>query len=58
MAVPKERIPKARRDRRRAHLALERPTLVACPQCRQQKRPHHVCRNCGYYHGREVLVVE
>ena len=58
MAVPKDRIPKARRDRRRAHLALERPTLVACPQCRQLKRPHHVCQNCGYYHGREILVVE
>ncbi|TMC49659.1 MAG: 50S ribosomal protein L32 [Chloroflexi bacterium] len=58
MAVPKERIPKARRDRRRAHLALARPVLTPCPQCHQSKRPHHVCRNCGYYHGREVVVTE
>lgn len=58
MAVPKERIPKARRDRGRSHLALERPALVPCQQCRQAKRPHHVCRNCGTYNGREVLVVE
>jgi len=58
MAVPKERIPKARRDRRRANLALSRPTLVPCPQCRQPGRPHHVCRNCGTYRGREVVVTE
>lgn len=58
MAVPKERVPKARRDRRRAHLALVRPTLVPCQQCRQAKRPHHVCRNCGTYNGREIIVVE
>ncbi|HET9051524.1 MAG TPA: 50S ribosomal protein L32 [Candidatus Dormibacteraeota bacterium] len=58
MAVPKERIPKARRDRRRAHLALQRPALAPCPQCHQSKRPHHVCGNCGHYDGREVMHVE
>jgi large subunit ribosomal protein L32 len=58
MAVPKERVPRARRDRRRAHLALARPALVPCQQCRRPKRPHHVCQNCGTYHGREVVVTE
>jgi large subunit ribosomal protein L32 len=58
MAVPKERTSKARRDRRRSHLALTRPSLVPCQQCRQLKRPHHVCLNCGTYNGREVLVTE
>jgi large subunit ribosomal protein L32 len=56
MAVPKERTSKARRDRRRSHLALSRPALVPCQQCRQLKRPHHVCGNCGTYDGREVIV--
>jgi large subunit ribosomal protein L32 len=58
MAVPKERVPKARRDRRRSHLALSRPSLTPCPQCRQPKLSHRVCRNCGYYDGREVIVTE
>jgi len=58
MAVPKERVPKARRDRRRSHLALERPALAPCPQCRHLRRPHHVCTNCGTYDGREVIVTE
>ncbi|HXA27230.1 MAG TPA: 50S ribosomal protein L32 [Candidatus Angelobacter sp.] len=58
MAVPKERTSKASRDRRRSHLALTRPSLVPCQQCRQLKRPHHVCLNCGTYDGREVIVTE
>jgi len=34
------------------------PTLSPCPRCRQPRIPHRVCPNCGYYHGREVLVTE
>jgi len=58
MAVPKERVPKARRDRRRSHLSLQAPTLVTCPRCRHARRPHKLCQNCGYYNGREVVVTE
>ena len=25
-----------------------------CPNCGEQKRPHHVCGSCGHYDGREV----
>jgi large subunit ribosomal protein L32 len=55
MALPKEKIPKAAKRSRRAHLALVRPTLATCPQCKKMKRPHAICQNCGYYDGREVL---
>jgi large subunit ribosomal protein L32 len=58
MALPKERIPKARRDRRRSHLALQGPALSPCPRCRQPRRPHTVCANCGQYKGREVIATE
>lgn len=33
------------------------PTVVSCPRCKQPKESHRVCRNCGYYAGREVLSV-
>ncbi|HVA20797.1 MAG TPA: 50S ribosomal protein L32 [Candidatus Micrarchaeia archaeon] len=56
MAVPKERVPKARRDRRRSHLAVHAPTLVPCSRCRQLRPPHTLCRNCGHYNGREVIA--
>jgi large subunit ribosomal protein L32 len=28
-----------------------------CPQCHELKLPHTVCRNCGYYRGRQVRAV-
>ncbi|MGH6717862.1 MAG: 50S ribosomal protein L32 [Alphaproteobacteria bacterium] len=55
MAVPKKKISKSRRDMRRSHLALSRPSIVECPNCGEVKRPHHVCRACGHYDGREVV---
>ncbi|MGH7666918.1 MAG: 50S ribosomal protein L32 [Candidatus Dormibacteria bacterium] len=58
MALPKERVPKARRDRRRSHLAISGPALSPCPRCRQPRRPHTVCPNCGQYKGREVVATE
>ena len=55
MAVPKRKTSKARRDQRRANWKLEAPGFVACPQCHEQKMPHHVCPECGYYDGKEVV---
>ncbi|MGH2541255.1 MAG: 50S ribosomal protein L32 [Ardenticatenaceae bacterium] len=58
MAVPKKKLSRARRDRRRAHTALKRLNLVACPQCHELKRPHSVCPNCGTYRGIKYLETE
>ena len=58
MAVPKRKMSKARRDSRRANWKLTAPGLVECPQCHEQMRPHHVCPECGYYDGKEVVKTE
>jgi large subunit ribosomal protein L32 len=29
-----------------------------CVRCEQPVLAHHVCPNCGYYQGREVVVHE
>jgi large subunit ribosomal protein L32 len=58
MAVPKRKVSKARRDKRRANWKLPAQALVECPQCHQPKRPHHVCPTCGTYRGREVEPLE
>ncbi|MBQ8682527.1 MAG: 50S ribosomal protein L32 [Selenomonadales bacterium] len=57
MAVPKRKMSKCRRDRRRANWKLTAPSLVECPQCHEAKMPHHVCSECGYYDGKEVVKV-
>jgi large subunit ribosomal protein L32 len=59
MAVPKRKVSKARRDKRRSNVwKLKAPTLVKCPQCGELTLPHRVCKNCGYYNGRAVIKVE
>lgn len=58
MAVPKGKVSKARRDKRRSsHWKLVPPGIVACPKCGAYHLPHRVCKACGNYDGREVVKV-
>lgn len=55
MANPKRRWSKARTGKRRSQWKLAMPALASCPQCHTLKAPHRVCKECGYYDGKEVL---
>ena len=49
MAVPKRKVSKARRDKRRSSVwKLGAPALTECPQCHAMKAPHKACPECGY----------
>ena len=54
-ALPKRKISKSRRDRRRAHDSIKTFHLVRCSNCGEMKRSHHMCLDCGSYKGRQVL---
>ncbi|NJN44137.1 MAG: 50S ribosomal protein L32 [Anaerolineae bacterium] len=56
--LPKRKVSKGRRDRRRAHDALKSRNLTQCSNCGQKRLPHRVCSNCGYYQGREIVEIE
>ena len=56
MAVPKKKTSKSRRNMRRSHDALKLVASIECPNCGEQKLPHHVCGSCGHYDGREVTA--
>jgi len=58
MANPKRKWSKARTGSKRAHWKLTVPGLIDCPQCHVLKLPHRVCKECGYYDGKEVIKVE
>lgn len=58
MAVPKRKVSRSRRNRRRAHLALPASRYHECPNCGELKRPHHLCEACGHYDDREVVEIE
>lgn len=53
-ALPKRKISKSRKGRRRAHHALKTPAYGPCPNCGEPKRPHFVCENCGKYAAAET----
>ena len=56
MAVPKRKVSKARRDKRRSAVwKLNVPPFSRSPTCGELKAPHMVCGSCGYYNG--VLVI-
>ncbi len=57
MAVPKQRKTKSRRNQRRMHIHLKKPSLVVCPKCKEKKLTHAVCSACGYYKNREVIDI-
>ena len=59
MAVPKRKVSKARRDKRRSNVwKLEAPVFSTCSHCGELKLPHRVCGHCGYYKDREILKKE
>ena len=59
MAVPKGKVSKARRNKRRSSVwKLEVPGLVKCPQCGAMRLPHRMCQECGTYYDRQVKVVK
>ena len=59
MAVPKRKVSKARRDKRRSSVwKLDAPALTKCEKCGELKVPHKVCGSCGMYKGKEVIKME
>ena len=59
MAVPKKKVSKARRDKRRSSTwKLAQPTLFKCPKCGEYNLAYRVCSNCGSYNGQEIVATE
>ncbi len=59
MAVPKRKVSRQRRDKRRSSVwKLEAPAIVKCSNCGAFCMPHRACKACGQYNGRQVINVE
>lgn len=57
MALPKRRLSRSRRDKRRLQIHLQSPSWTRCPQCGATVLTHRACSACGSYRGRTVLNV-
>lgn len=58
MPVPKKRVSRTRRDKRRTHKKLTPVNFIECPQCHEPMMPHRICPSCGYYKDRTVVATE
>jgi large subunit ribosomal protein L32 len=58
MAVPKRKISKTRKRKRRAHSRIKAPGLARCPRCGEPVMPHRACPHCGYYKDTKVIETE
>jgi len=56
--LPKRKISKGRRNRRRAHDSIGTPKLAECSNCHSPSMPHRMCPTCGYYKGRQIVDME
>lgn len=54
MAVQQNRKSRSKRDKRRTHDKMVRPTLSIDPTTGETHRRHHVTRD-GFYRGRRVV---
>ena len=54
MAVPKSKVSKQRRDKRRANWKLAAPAVTTCPKCGAFRLPHRMCKSCLTYNGHEM----
>lgn len=52
---PKRRHSRARKGKRRASIKLSIPNAIICSNCSEMMIAHSVCKNCGFYRGKEVI---
>ncbi len=59
MAVPKSKVSKQRRNKRRSSVwKLETPNATTCPKCGAVRLPHRVCKSCMTYGKLELNKIE
>ena len=55
MAVPKRKISKSRRNKRRSHIKFVPKNIIEDKKSGEYKLSHHVDLKTGFYKGRQVF---
>ena len=56
MAVPQRKTSPSKRNMRRSHDALSKPTYVEDKNSGELRRPHHIDLKTGMYRGKQILT--
>jgi len=58
MGLPGKQRTKSSKRRRAAHFALKKIKTNSCPKCHQPLLRHRACSFCGYYRGKEIIIIK
>lgn len=53
---PKKRHSRQRQGKRRASIKLASQLGILCPNCGNITTPHTICKKCGYYKGKSIIL--
>ena len=56
MAVPRKKVSRSRRNKRRSHHALKSPAYREDKDSGELRRPHHIDLSTGMYRGKRILA--
>jgi len=56
--LPKRRWSTRRQGKKRATLKAVSNNAVKCSNCGELKIGHRACNKCGYYRGKQILVIK
>lgn len=58
MGVPKKKRSKSRQRSRQSQQKLSPPSIGTCSHCKAPLLPHFVCSECGYYKGKQTVIIQ
>ena len=58
MPNPKRQHSRQRQRKRRTHYKAKIAGLVPCPNCKKPIISHRVCPFCGFYKGKQIVVLK
>ncbi len=58
MPIPFRRTSKTRKAKRRTHQNLNAPSYQICSNCGSNVKNHSICKECGFYKGKQVIKID
>ena len=57
MPQPKKRTNKSKGGMRRMSQKAKSPSISYCDNCHEAVKSHQICKNCGFYKGKQLVDV-
>ena len=58
MALPTQKRTSSSKKQRAINFRLKKTNYTYCPKCNRPILPHHACKFCGTYAGKDILEIK